>query len=127
MSSGIIKSPDQTMSDMVRIARTLRRVTLPAAISIFKTIPDASPDLIREAGLWADRLSINVELPEDASVRKFAPEKRPETIRGAMAQVRLEGEAKDKTPYRARKRAPGLHRPGKSTQMIIGARMGQTM
>ncbi len=120
LSSGIIKSPDQTMSDMVRIARTLREGHGFRGYIHLKTIPDASPDLIREAGLWADRLSINVELPEDASVRKFAPEKRPETIRGAMAQVRLEGEAaKDKTHTgrKPRRFAPA----GQSTQMIIGA------
>jgi predicted DNA-binding helix-hairpin-helix protein len=70
LSSGIIKSPDQTMSDMVRIARTLREGHGFRGYIHLKTIPDASPDLIREAGLWADRLSINVELPEDASVRK---------------------------------------------------------
>src|SRR5690606_31133698 len=83
-------------------------------------IPDASPDLIREAGLWADRLSINVELPQDASVRKFAPEKRPETIRAAMAQVRLETEASQERTHTGRgtKRfAPA----GQSTQMIVGA------
>ena len=120
LSSGIIKSPDQTMSDMVRIAKTLREDHGFRGYIHLKTIPDASPDLIREAGLWADRLSINVELPEDTSVRKFAPEKRPETIRAAMAQVRLEGEvAKDKTHTgrKPRQFAPA----GQSTQMIIGA------
>src|SRR5690606_7688046 len=90
LSSGIIRSPDQTMADMVRIARTLREEHGFKGYIHLKTIPDASQELIREAGLWADRLSINVELPQDASVRKFAPEKRPETIRAAMAQVRLE-------------------------------------
>jgi predicted DNA-binding helix-hairpin-helix protein len=76
LSSGIIKSPDQTMSDMVRIARTLREGHGFRGYIHLKTIPDASPDLIREAGLWADRLSINVELPEDASVRTSASGRR---------------------------------------------------
>lgn len=120
LSSGIIKSPDQTMGDMVRIAKTLREVHNFRGYIHLKTIPDASPELIREAGLYADRLSINVELPKDDSVRKFAPEKRPETIRSAMAQVRVEGEAaKDKTHTgrKAQRFAPA----GQSTQMIIGA------
>lgn len=120
LSSGIIRSPDQTMADMVRIARTLRQVHHFRGYIHLKTIPDASPELIREAGLYADRLSINVELPRDNSVRKLAPEKRPETIRAAMAQVRLEGEAaKDKTHTgrAARRFAPA----GQSTQMIVGA------
>lgn len=120
LSSGIIRSPDQTMSDMVRIARTLRETHNFRGYIHLKTIPDAAPELIREAGLWADRLSINVELPLDGSVRKFAPEKRPETIRTVMAQVRLEGEAaKDKTHTgrKAQRFAPA----GQSTQMIVGA------
>jgi putative DNA modification/repair radical SAM protein len=120
LSSGIIRSPDQTMADMVRIARTLREHHGFKGYIHLKTIPDAAPELIREAGLWADRLSINVELPQDASVRKLAPEKRPETIRAAMAQVRLEREAaKDKT-HTGRK--PQRFAPaGQSTQMIVGA------
>jgi putative DNA modification/repair radical SAM protein len=120
LSSGVIRSPDQTMADMVRIARSLREEHGFKGYIHLKTIPDAAPDLIREAGLWADRLSINVELPQDASVRKLAPEKRPETIRAAMAQVRLEREsAKDQT-YTGRK--PARFAPaGQSTQMIVGA------
>lgn len=120
LSSGIIRSPDQTMADMTRIARVLRRDHGFKGYIHLKTIPDASAELIREAGLYADRLSINVELPSDASVRKFAPEKRPETIRSAMAQVRLEGEAaKDKSL--TGKRPPRFAPAGQSTQMIIGA------
>ncbi|QLH16096.1 putative DNA modification/repair radical SAM protein [Paracoccus pantotrophus] len=120
LSSGIIRSPDQTMADMARIARTLRQDHGFRGYIHLKTIPDASPDLIREAGLYADRLSINVELPQDSSLRRFAPEKRPETIRSAMAQVRLEGEAaKDRS--HGGKRPPRFAPAGQSTQMIIGA------
>lgn len=120
LSSGIIRSPDQTMSDMVRIAQTLRQEHGFRGYIHLKTIPDASADLIRQAGLYADRLSINVELPQDDSVRRFAPEKRPETIRSAMAQVRLEGEAaKDRS--HTGKRPPRFAPAGQSTQMIIGA------
>ncbi|WP_283258283.1 putative DNA modification/repair radical SAM protein [Pseudomonas sp. GX19020] len=120
LSSGIIRSPDQTMADMARIARVLRQDHGFKGYIHLKTIPDASPDLIREAGLYADRLSINVELPADASVRKFAPEKRPETIRSAMAQVRLEGEAAKEKSLTG-KRPPRFAPAGQSTQMIIGA------
>ncbi|WP_085787530.1 putative DNA modification/repair radical SAM protein [Ketogulonicigenium robustum] len=120
LSSGIIRSPDQTMADMARIARTLRQDHGFKGYIHLKTIPDAAPDLIREAGLYADRLSINVELPQDASVRKFAPEKRPETIRAAMAQVRLEGEAATDKSHTG-KRPPRFAPAGQSTQMIIGA------
>lgn len=120
LSSGIIRSPDQTMGDMVRIAQTLRETHGFKGYIHLKTIPDAAPELIREAGLYADRLSINVELPQDASLRRFAPEKRPETIRATMAQVRLEGEAaRDKTA--SGKRPPRFAPAGQSTQMIVGA------
>ena len=120
LSSGIIRSPDQTMADMVRIARTLREDHGFKGYIHLKTIPDASPELIDEAGLYADRLSINIELPQDASIRRLAPEKRPETIRGAMARVRIAREA-------SRERSHGGKRParfapaGQSTQMIVGA------
>ena len=120
LSSGIIRSPDQTMADMARIARSLRLDHGFRGYIHLKTIPDAAPELIREAGLWADRLSINVELPQDGSLRRLAPEKRPETIRAAMAQVRVEGEAARETSHtgrRPRRFAPA----GQSTQMIIGA------
>jgi putative DNA modification/repair radical SAM protein len=120
LSSGIIKSPDQTMGDMARIAKSLRIDHGFRGYIHLKTIPDAAPELIKEAGLYADRLSINVELPHDASLRKFAPEKRPETIRASMAQVRLEGEAaKDKS--HTGKRPPKFAPAGQSTQMIVGA------
>ena len=120
LSSGIIRSPDQTMTDMVRIAQTLRQDHGFRGYIHLKTIPDAAPDLIRQAGLYADRLSINVELPHDASLRKFAPEKRPETIRATMAQIRLEGEAAKDVSHSGKK-APRFAPAGQSTQMIIGA------
>ena len=63
LSSGIIRSPDDTMTDMVRIARTLRQEHRFRGYIHLKTIPDAAPELIEEAGLYADRLSINIELP----------------------------------------------------------------
>ncbi|APH57350.1 Biotin synthase related domain containing protein [Granulibacter bethesdensis] len=120
LSSGIIQSPDHTMAEMVRIARTLRLDHGFRGYIHLKTIPDANPDLIREAGLWADRLSINIELPQDESVRVLAPEKRPETIRSAMALVRLEGEAAQDKTLSGRK-AARFAPAGQSTQMIVGA------
>ena len=120
LSSGIIRSPDQTMADMVRIAQTLREEHGFRGYIHLKTIPDAAPDLIRAAGLHADRLSINVELPQDASLRRLAPEKRPETIRATMAQVWQEGEAAKDRSHTGKK--PQRFAPaGQSTQMIIGA------
>ena len=120
LSSGIIRSPDATMADMVRIAKTLRLDHGFKGYIHLKTIPDASPELLDEAGLYADRLSINIELPQDESIRALAPEKRPETIRTAMGRVHLTREAsrdRSHTGKRPAKFAPA----GQSTQMIVGA------
>lgn len=76
------------MSDMVQIARKLRHEENFRGYIHLKTIPDAAPELIAEAGLLADRLSINVELPTDAAVAQLAPEKNPAQIRKAMGDVR---------------------------------------
>ena len=120
LSSGIIRSPDATMADMVEIARRLREDEGFKGYIHLKTIPDAAPDLIEAAGRHADRLSINVELPTDESVSRLAPEKRPATIRKAMADVRLKGEAaRDKT-HKGRS-APRFAPAGQSTQIIVGA------
>ncbi|WP_099826316.1 putative DNA modification/repair radical SAM protein [Oceaniglobus indicus] len=120
LSSGIIRSPDVTMADMVRIARTLRIEHNFRGYIHLKTIPDADPDLIAEAGLHADRLSINVELPTDAAVKSFAPEKNPEGIRRAMADVRLRKDASKERSHTG-KRPPRFAPAGQSTQMIVGA------
>ncbi|TKW63216.1 MAG: putative DNA modification/repair radical SAM protein [Paracoccus denitrificans] len=120
LSSGITRSPDDTMADMVRIARMLRQDHGFKGYIHLKTIPEASKELIDQAGLYADRLSINIELPKDSSTRKLAPQKKPETIRAAMAGVRLSREAsldRSHTGKRAAKFAPA----GQSTQMIVGA------
>ena len=120
LSSGVIKSPDATMSDMVQIARKLRHEDNFRGYIHLKTIPDAAPELIAEAGLLADRLSINVELPTDAAVQQYAPEKKPDQIRKAMADFRLRKEvSKDKS--HTGKLPPRFAPAGQSTQMIIGA------
>ncbi|MGJ8627368.1 MAG: putative DNA modification/repair radical SAM protein [Sulfitobacter sp.] len=120
LSSGVIRSPDATMSDMVRIARKLRHEENFRGYIHLKTIPDAAPELIAEAGLLADRLSINVELPTDSAVEQYAPEKKPEQIRKAMADVRLRKEAGTEKSFTG-KRPPKFAPAGQSTQMIIGA------
>ncbi len=120
LSSGIVKSPDDTMSDMVRIARTLRERENFRGYIHLKTIPDAAPELIEDAGKWADRLSVNVELPTEPALQTLAPEKSAQTIRRAMADVRARREAsrdKSHTGKRPARFAPA----GQSTQMIVGA------
>ena len=116
LSSGIIGSPDYTMEQIVRVARSLREEHGFRGYIHLKTIPEADPELVAEAGCYADRVSINVELPTEAGLTRFAPEKRASSIRRTMASVRLRI---DET--KAEKKAPRFAPAGQSTQMIIGA------
>ncbi|WP_333898343.1 putative DNA modification/repair radical SAM protein [Agrobacterium pusense] len=120
LSSGIIRSSDHTMEEMVRVARELRVTHGFRGYIHLKSIPEASPKLIEEAGLYADRLSINIELPTDSGIDRFAPEKQPANIRRSMADIRLKIEEAGEPTVRTRKTkrfAPA----GQSTQMIVGA------
>ena len=116
LSSGIIKNPDYTMEQVIRVARLLREEHGFRGYIHLKTIPDASPELLTEAGRWADRLSINVELPTEASLNTLAPEKDAGGIRRSMGRIRLKIDE-----AQAEKRAPRFAPAGQSTQMIIGA------
>ena len=114
LSSGIIRSPDYTMEQMMLVARSLRQTHGFAGYIHLKTIPEASPWLIEQAGLWADRMSINLELPSEQSLKQLAPEKNSATIRTAMGQMHERiVEAKEER----RRFSPA----GQSTQIIIGA------
>src|SRR6478609_8564616 len=114
LSSGIIRSPDYTMEQMVLVAKKLRRDHGFRGYIHLKTIPEASPWLIEEAGLWADRLSINLELPTEKSLERLAPEKDGASIETAMAQMfeRIE---------EAREERRHFSPAGQTTQMIVGA------
>ena len=120
LSSGIIRSPDYTMEQLVRVAQLLREEHGFRGYIHLKTIPDADPNLIEQAGRFADRLSINVELPKASSLEKLAPQKQAGTIRKAMGGLRLRlDEAEDER--RRSRRAPAFAPAGQSTQMIVGA------
>jgi putative DNA modification/repair radical SAM protein len=113
LSSGIIKSPDYTMEQLMRVAKDLRGQGFAGYIHL-KSIPEASPWLIEQAGQFADRMSINLELPSSESLARLAPEKNSVTIAGAMAQMKDRiSEAKEER----RRFAPA----GQSTQVIVGA------
>ncbi|MDC7692810.1 putative DNA modification/repair radical SAM protein [Asticcacaulis sp. DXS10W] len=119
LSSGIIRSSDYTMEQMVKIAKDLRLKHDFRGYIHLKTIPEASAALIEEAGLYADRLSINIELPTDAGVEALAPQKHPQNIRRSMGELRQKiDEFSEPTFRRRRKRFVPA---GQSTQMIIGA------
>lgn len=120
LSSGIIGSSDYTMEAMVRVARTLRLEHDFRGYIHLKTIPDAAPELLEEAGLYADRLSINIELPTEAGLAKLAPEKNGGRIRGAMGGLKtaIDDNKDARKHYRS---APKFAPAGQSTQMIVGA------
>jgi len=120
LSSGIIRNPDYTMEQVVRVARTLRVDHQFRGYIHLKTIPEASPELIAEAGRWADRLSINIELPTQNDLEALAPDKSLARIETSMTKIKARiKEAKSerrKTP-----KAPVFAPAGQSTQMIVGA------
>ena len=120
LSSGIIRSSDYTMEQIVEVARSLREDHQFRGYIHLKTIPDADPALIEAAGRHADRISINIELPTAAGLQRLAPEKSVEGIRGAMAGMKTAID--DGTDARGRyKSAPRFAPAGQSTQMIVGA------
>ena len=132
LSSGIIQSPDYTMERVVEVARVLREEHDFRGYIHLKTIPEASPELLARAGRYADRLSINIELPTAAGLAELAPEKDNAAIRRSMARLRIHiDDAKDARkpqpttsqimmpPKRAR--PPRFAPAGQSTQMIVGA------
>ncbi|MBU1383290.1 MAG: putative DNA modification/repair radical SAM protein [Alphaproteobacteria bacterium] len=120
LSSGIIRSGDYTMEQLVLVAKTLRTEHDFRGYIHLKLIPEADPRLIEEAGLYADRLSANIELPRDEALKRLAPQKDVGVIKKAMGQVRLAVEAAQPT-RRERAKAPRFAPAGQSTQLIIGA------
>ncbi|MDF2997864.1 MAG: radical protein [Xanthobacteraceae bacterium] len=114
LSSGVIRSPDYTMEQMMLVAKKLRQKHGFAGYIHLKAIPEASPWLIEQAGLWADRISVNIELACDASLKKLAPEKNAPGIKATMGQVRERIEE-------AREERRAFAPAGQSTQMIVGA------
>ena len=133
LSSGIIQSSDYTMEQLVMVAKKLRVEEDFRGYIHLKTIPEASTELLRQAGLYADRLSINIELPSNASLARYAPEKNPVTIHQSMRQLKEHiDESKESRRNRRRigvnsssrkqRKSGFIYSPaGQSTQMIIGA------
>ena len=120
LSSGIVKSANHTMEQLVEVARILREEHDFRGYIHLKTIPEADAEIIHAAGLYADRVSINVELPTREGLTRLAPDKNETQIEGAMGRTKARIiQAKDE-----RKRfrhAPRFAPAGQSTQMIVGA------
>lgn len=120
LSSGVIKNPDYTMQMMTKVAKELRTTHRYNGYIHLKSIPGASPEIVREAGLFADRLSVNVEIPSENNLKMLAPEKDFTSIFTPMNSINqgILASKEDSKKYRySNKFVPA----GQSTQMIIGA------
>jgi len=120
LSSGIIGSSNYTMEQIVEVARCLREDHDFRGYIHLKTIPDADPELVHQAGLYADRVSINVELPTVSGLTRLAPEKDATRIEGAMGDMKA-AIAETRDAKKRFKSAPSFAPAGQSTQMIVGA------
>ncbi|WP_285354051.1 putative DNA modification/repair radical SAM protein [Pseudomonas sp. ME-P-057] len=116
LSSGIIRSADYTMEQLIRVAKLLREDHEFRGYIHLKTIPEADPALIEEAGRYADRLSVNIELPTQLGLQTLAPEKEMGSIKQAMQTIYTGQQTVLNEP-----KAPRFTPAGQSTQMIVGA------
>lgn len=120
LSSGIFKNPDYTMERLVRVAKKLRTEHRFFGYIHLKTIPGASNELMKEAGLYADRLSVNMEIPTISGLALLAPEKNHDDMKAPMQTVQTQI-AVFKDSKKHHKHAPKFTPAGQSTQFIIGA------
>ena len=120
LSSAVMRSPDYTMDRMVAVVKQLREEKKFFGYIHMKVIPGCSTELVRQAGLYADRLSVNIELPSGDSLNRLAPQKQKESILKPMGFL---GEAisANRLERKKSRRAPCFSPAGQSTQMIIGA------
>ena len=125
LSSGIFADPDIVMEKLIETARKLRNEAGFAGYIHMKIIPGSGPKMIQEAGLWADRLSANIELPTDSSLQYLAPQKSGKLIMGAMEETFSSAaeneEDKRKFALGGRNIVPSFAPAGQSTQLIVGA------
>ena len=120
LSSGIFKNADFTMERLLKVVKKLRLEERFNGYIHLKTIPGASEELIREAGLYADRMSINLEMPTESGLKLLAPEKSHEDVRKPLGFVQSQIiQLKDEK--KLIKSVPKFVPAGQSTQMVIGA------
>ena len=120
LSSAVIGTPDYTMERMIEVLRILRQEYHFNGYIHAKTIPGADAELVRRIGLLADRLSVNIELPSEASLSLLAPDKKKQAILKPMGQIAVQS-AQSKKELVLYRHAPAFAPAGQSTQMIIGA------
>ncbi len=120
LSSGIFKNADFTMERLLRIVKKLRLEERYNGYIHLKTIPGASEELIKEAGLYVDRMSINLEMPTEAGLKLMAPEKNHDAVKKPLQFVNQQMAAY-KEEKKIIKHVPSFVPAGQSTQMVIGA------
>lgn len=120
LSSGIFKNADYTMERLVRVAKKLRLEHKFNGYIHLKSIPGASDELMREAGLYADRLSMNLEIPTESGLKLLAPDKNHQQMIKPMGFVKNEL-IQYKEEKKKFKSTPKFAPAGQSTQMIVGA------
>lgn len=120
LSSGVVRSPDYTMERLVRVIKDLRLVYRFNGYIHMKSIPGASQELVNEAGLYADRLSVNIEIPNEQSLQVLAPEKDFKSVFTPMRYIQ-QGVLQSAEERKRFRHAPRFAPAGQSTQMIVGA------
>ena len=120
LSSGVVRNPDYTMERLTAIVRDLRTVHRFNGYIHLKTIPGASDELLQEAGRYADRMSVNIEIPKEESLKALAPEKDHKSVFLPMKQIQ-QGVLENKEDRKKFRYAPRFVPAGQSTQMIVGA------
>lgn len=120
LSSGVVQSPDYTMERMIRALSLLRHQYRFNGYIHMKSIPGSSPELVRQAGLLADRMSINIEIPSEQNLKMLAPDKDHQSVYKPMYMI-SQGINENKTERKKHRKLPRFAPAGQSTQMIIGA------
>jgi putative DNA modification/repair radical SAM protein len=120
LSSGVLNNPDYTMERLVLVAKKLRTEHRYNGYIHLKTIPGASQQLIADAGRWADRLSVNIEIPTENNLKILAPDKDFKSVLEPMKIIST-GILESKEERRSHRNAPLFSPSGQSTQLIIGA------
>lgn len=120
LSSGVVRNPDYTMERLIRVIKDLRLIHRFNGYIHMKSIPGASQELVNEAGLYADRLSVNIEIPNESSLKLLAPEKDFQSVFQPMKYIQ-QGVLQSKDERKKFRHAPRFAPAGQSTQMIVGA------
>ena len=120
LSSGVVRNPDYTMERLVKVVKDLRQVYRFNGYIHLKSIPGASQELVNEAGLYADRMSVNIEIPNEQSLQLLAPEKDFQSVFTPMRYIQ-QGVLQSAEERKRFRYAPRFAPAGQSTQMIVGA------